>query len=250
VCCCCSSSVFVKFEMPPKRWRTKNRGGGNAGSNSNNSNDIDVNNNNNNNNNNNGGGATAPIQVLQRGNNSNASNTVASPNKPNSIASPQKAPPSTVWSAGVPATISAAAAASSSSTASPTASPSSSSTNVSNTNKPASSNATNDANAAQLHARHAALQQQQLQSNQAEFLRSLSGASRSIYAPLDTAPPAGDAVTAVNVAFDVFLTEAQVRHATVLMRQKLAECTALRIREAAADARAAAESALHEQASE
>jgi hypothetical protein len=76
------------------------------------------------------------------------------------------------------------------------------------------------------------------------------GASRSIYAPLDTAPPAGDAVTAVNVAFDVFLTEAQVRHATVLMRQKLAECTALRIREAAADARAAAESALHEQASE
>jgi hypothetical protein len=43
------------------------------------------------------------------------------------------------------------------------------------------------------------------------------------------------------VAFDVFLTEAQLRHATHLLRIKLREVTAERIRNAAAEASVAAE---------
>jgi hypothetical protein len=237
--------LFVSFfcvfnfelSMPPKRWRTKNRGGasGSGGNNDNNTNSNNevppssptVSNA--------SSAASSPIQVLQR-NPSTTPSSSSSPNKPTNVSSPLKTPLSTVWSTPLVATAAAASAAAATTTPSSSTTPSSAIANVSNSSSSVATVAS-----------PAATTPQPLQLSQAAFLRSLSNVPQSPFLPLEQSAPPADAVTAVNVAFDVFLTEAQVRHATVLMRQKLVECTALRIREAAADARAAAESALHDE---
>ena len=70
----------------------------------------------------------------------------------------------------------------------------------------------------QLRQQHAQLQQQQLLANQQAFLLSLSSA-RQLYTPLTDAPPPTNAITAVNVAVDVFLDDFQQRQALRLLRE-------------------------------
>jgi hypothetical protein len=44
------------------------------------------------------------------------------------------------------------------------------------------------------------------------------GYEPNLYLPPRSAPPAGERTTAVNIAFDVFLSTAQTRHAICLLR--------------------------------